>query len=158
MEQRHNGAQAPFVDVHAIAQTHPRESHSMGCWSYSPCTLVWSRLCNVHHRHHQHDQSASFSQLLYRFISRPQWRGHDNCYSCAEYDELCCWLWASHMLTSPTRLTPWVTNMADQNAFIVAALAGLAKVLTFLGFVKQMRKASVHRYYRYVKEMTAAAL
>jgi hypothetical protein len=49
--------------------------------------------------------------------------------------------------------------MAYQNAFIVAALAGLAKVLTFLGFVKwgkQMRKASVHRYYRYVKEMTAA--
>jgi hypothetical protein len=38
---------------------------------------------------------------------------------------------------------------------------GLAQVLTFLVFVKwgkRMRKASVHGYYRYVKEMAAARL
>lgn len=23
----------------------------------------------------------------------PQWRGNDNCHSCPEYDEFCCWLW-----------------------------------------------------------------
>ena len=68
---------------------------------------------------------------------------------------------ASHMLTSPTRLTPWVTNMGYQNAFIVAAFARLAQVLTFLVFVKwgkRMRKASAHRHYRYVKEVAAAGL
>jgi hypothetical protein len=52
-------------------------------------------------------------------------------------------------------------NLGYQNAFIVAAFAGLAQVLTFLVFVKwgkRMRKASVHRYYRYVKEMAAVGL
>lgn len=33
-------------------------------------------------------------------------------------------------------ITPWVTNMGYQNAFIVAAFAGLAQVLTFLAVVK----------------------
>jgi hypothetical protein len=51
--------------------------------------------------------------------------------------------------------------MGFQNAFTVAAFAGLAHVLTFLIFVKwgkQLRKASVRRYYRYMKEMAAGGL
>ncbi|MCJ1256428.1 hypothetical protein MMC24_004249 [Lignoscripta atroalba] len=56
-------------------------------------------------------------------------------------------------------LTPWITDMGLQNAFVVAAFVGLAQVLTFLIFVKygkRMRKASVGRYWRYVHEMEAA--
>ena len=37
-------------------------------------------------------------------------------------------------------ITPWVTNMGLQDAFIVAALAGLAQVLSFLVFVKYGRR------------------
>ena len=58
-------------------------------------------------------------------------------------------------------ITPWITNMGLQNAFVLAAFAGLAQVLTFLIFVKygyRMRKASVGRYLRYVEEMRAAGL
>lgn len=58
-------------------------------------------------------------------------------------------------------LTPWVTDMELQNAFIVAAFAGLAKVLTFVVFVKlgkAMRRRSVGRYRTYVKEMSQAGL
>ncbi len=33
-------------------------------------------------------------------------------------------------------VTPWVTNTGYQNAFILAAFAGLAQVLTFLAVVK----------------------
>lgn len=53
-------------------------------------------------------------------------------------------------------ITPWVTNMGYQNAFIVAAFAGIAQVATFLAFVKWgkgMRRRSVTRYYKYVKQM-----
>ncbi|KAI9743624.1 MAG: hypothetical protein M1818_002940 [Claussenomyces sp. TS43310] len=52
-------------------------------------------------------------------------------------------------------ITPWVTNMGYQNAFIVAAFVGLAQVCTFLAVVKwgkSWRVASKARYYRYVKE------
>ena len=52
-------------------------------------------------------------------------------------------------------LTPWVTGMGLQNAFIVAAFAGLAQALTFLIFVrwgKGMRLRSAGRYWRYVRE------
>ena len=52
-------------------------------------------------------------------------------------------------------ITPWVTNMGYQNAFIVAAFAGLAQVLTFLAVVKWgkvWRNKSKARYYKYVKE------
>lgn len=52
-------------------------------------------------------------------------------------------------------ITPWVTNMGYQNAFIVAAFAGLAQVLTFLAVVKWgkgWRNMSKGRYYKYVKE------
>ena len=51
--------------------------------------------------------------------------------------------------------------MGLQNAFIVAAFAGLAQVLTFLIFVrygKRMRIASVGRYRRYVQDMAEAGL
>ena len=52
-------------------------------------------------------------------------------------------------------VTPWVTNMGYQNAFILAAFAGLAQVLTFLAVVKWgkgWRNATKTRYYKYVKE------
>jgi hypothetical protein len=52
-------------------------------------------------------------------------------------------------------VTPWVTNMGYQNAFILAAFAGLAQVLTFLAVVKwgkSWRNMTKQRYYRFVKE------
>jgi hypothetical protein len=52
-------------------------------------------------------------------------------------------------------VTPWVTNMGYQNAFILAAFAGLAQVVTFLAVVKWgkgWRDATKGRYYRFVKE------
>ncbi|KAK5194043.1 hypothetical protein LTR47_005365 [Exophiala xenobiotica] len=58
-------------------------------------------------------------------------------------------------------LTPWVTNMGYQNAFITAAFAGLAQVLTFLFFVKYgkgFRVKSTERYLRFAKEITDAGL
>ena len=58
-------------------------------------------------------------------------------------------------------ITPWVTNMGLQNAFIVAAFAGLAQVLTVFVFIRygqSMRRASVGRYQHYRDEMMAAGL
>jgi hypothetical protein len=52
-------------------------------------------------------------------------------------------------------VTPWVTNMGYQNAFILAAFAGLAQVLTFLAVVKwgkSWRSMTKQRYYRFVNE------
>lgn len=52
-------------------------------------------------------------------------------------------------------VTPWVTNMGFQNAFILAAFAGLAQVLTFLAVVKwgkSWRSMTKQRYYKFVKE------
>ncbi|CAD6440025.1 6505ea9c-ed63-4f6a-a8a3-9446c1d57371 [Sclerotinia trifoliorum] len=52
-------------------------------------------------------------------------------------------------------ITPWVTNMGYQNAFIVAAFAGLAQVLTFFAVVKwgkSWRNNTKGRYYKYLKE------
>jgi hypothetical protein len=52
-------------------------------------------------------------------------------------------------------VTPWVTNMGYQNAFILAAFAGLAQVTTFLAVVKwgkSWRDMTKGRFYRYVKE------
>ena len=51
--------------------------------------------------------------------------------------------------------------MGLQNAFIVAAFAGLTQVLTFLVLVKygrRLRQASTERYRKYVEEMKAAGL
>lgn len=58
-------------------------------------------------------------------------------------------------------ITPWVTQMGLQNAFIVAAFAGLAQVLTVFFFIRYgqtMRQASVGRYQHYKEEMMAASL
>jgi len=52
-------------------------------------------------------------------------------------------------------VTPWVTNMGYQNAFILAAFAGLAQVLTFLAVVKwgkSWRRMTKERYFRFVRE------
>ena len=51
--------------------------------------------------------------------------------------------------------------MGLQNAFLVAAFAGLAQTLSFLVFVRygrRFRQASEKRYYLYVEEMKAAGL
>ncbi|OQU99867.1 hypothetical protein CLAIMM_05440 [Cladophialophora immunda] len=53
-------------------------------------------------------------------------------------------------------ITPWVTNMGYQNAFLVAAFVALAQTSVFLAFIKwgrQFRKASVNRYFKYVKQI-----
>lgn len=58
-------------------------------------------------------------------------------------------------------ITPWVTNMGLQNAFVVGAFAGLAQVLSFLILVKygrSLRQASAEKYQLYVEEMKAADL
>ncbi|TVY35541.1 putative MFS-type transporter [Lachnellula subtilissima] len=52
-------------------------------------------------------------------------------------------------------VTPWVKNMGYQNAFILAAFAGLAQVCTFLAVVKwgkSWRDMTKKRYYGFVKE------
>jgi len=52
-------------------------------------------------------------------------------------------------------ITPWVTNMGYQNAFILAGFAGLAQVLTFLAVVKFGKSWRIRwreRYYKYVQE------
>ena len=75
----------------------------------------------------------------------------------------------SHSIPSSTRtnpdrfdsITPWITQMGLQNAFITAAFAGLAQVLTVFFFIRygqSMRQASVSRYEHYRKEMMAAGL
>ncbi|PVH72653.1 MFS general substrate transporter [Cadophora sp. DSE1049] len=52
-------------------------------------------------------------------------------------------------------ITPWVVDMGYQNAFILAAFAGLAQVMTFLVVVKwgkSWRVRTKDRYFRYVRE------
>lgn len=59
------------------------------------------------------------------------------------------------------RITPWVTNMGLQNAFIVAGLAGMVQVLTVFFFIRygqRMRQATVDKCRRYQEEMMAAGL
>ncbi|KAF2234641.1 MFS general substrate transporter [Viridothelium virens] len=56
-------------------------------------------------------------------------------------------------------ITPWVTNMGLQNAFIVAAFAGLVQVSTFAVFLiwgRRLREASVPRYKYYVNQRREA--
>ena len=58
-------------------------------------------------------------------------------------------------------ITPWIINMGLQNAFIVAAFAGLVQVLTvffFIHYGEKFRQASVDRYLHYKEEMVAAGL
>ena len=55
-------------------------------------------------------------------------------------------------------LTPWVTNLGLQNAFIVAAIAAVVQCATFLIFVKYgkiLRRKSAPKYARYVESMAA---
>ena len=52
-------------------------------------------------------------------------------------------------------LTPWVEGMGKQNAFVLAAFAGLAQCLTFLlmvKFGKGFRERNKSKYYHYVHE------
>ena len=68
---------------------------------------------------------------------------------------------AEPKLTGVCSITPWVTRMGLQNAFVVAAFAGLVQTLSFLVFIRYgqiLRRRSVDRYRRYVKEMAAAGL
>lgn len=47
-------------------------------------------------------------------------------------------------------IMPWVTNMGYENAFLVAAFAGLTQVLSFLAVVKwgkSWRDSTKKRYY-----------
>ncbi|KAK3676858.1 hypothetical protein LTR78_003062 [Recurvomyces mirabilis] len=58
-------------------------------------------------------------------------------------------------------LTPWVTNMGLQNAFIVAAFAGLLQCTTFFFFVKfgkGLRIKSVPRYAYYAEQIASSGL
>lgn len=77
---------------------------------------------------------------------------------------------AKHIVTTLTwaktdspsnRITPWVTNMGYQNAFIVAAFAALAQISVFLVFIKwgkNLRKASVPRYWKYIHQLQKEGL
>ncbi|KAI4098832.1 MAG: hypothetical protein L6R37_006286 [Teloschistes peruensis] len=58
-------------------------------------------------------------------------------------------------------ITPWVTNLGLQNAFVVAAMAGLVQTLCFLVFVRygrHLRRATADKYRDYAAEMAAAGL
>lgn len=58
-------------------------------------------------------------------------------------------------------ITPWVTQMGLQNAFVVAAFAGLAQVLTvffFIRYGRSMREASGDRYQHYREKMMTEGL
>ena len=60
-----------------------------------------------------------------------------------------------------TSVTPWVTRMGLQNAFVVAAFAGLAQGLTvfiFIRYGQAMRRATVSRYQYYKEQRIAAGL
>ncbi|KIW91773.1 uncharacterized protein Z519_07743 [Cladophialophora bantiana CBS 173.52] len=57
--------------------------------------------------------------------------------------------------------TPWLTSMGRQNAFITAAMVGLAQIATFLLMIKYgktLRKLSVQRYYKHSAILRAAGL
>ncbi|KAK5134186.1 hypothetical protein LTR08_006846 [Meristemomyces frigidus] len=58
-------------------------------------------------------------------------------------------------------LTPWVTDLGLQNAFIIAAFAGIAQCATFFLFVKYgkaLRRRSAARYARYVESSVATGM
>ncbi|KAF4124954.1 (MFS) transporter [Geosmithia morbida] len=53
-------------------------------------------------------------------------------------------------------ITPWVTNMGYQNAFIVCAFASLAQLSLFLVFIKwgkRLREASRPRYLKFLEDV-----
>ncbi|KAK0376111.1 hypothetical protein CLIM01_06531 [Colletotrichum limetticola] len=52
-------------------------------------------------------------------------------------------------------ITPWVENMGYQNAFLVAAFAALAQISSYFAMIKwgrQIRAASVTRYWKYCQK------
>ncbi|KAI5207719.1 MFS general substrate transporter [Aureobasidium subglaciale] len=58
-------------------------------------------------------------------------------------------------------ITPWIDGMGLQNAFILAAFAGLAQCLTFFAMVKwgkELRKKSAGKYAKYVQKMAESGL
>lgn len=58
-------------------------------------------------------------------------------------------------------VTPWITNMGYQNAFLVAAFVGMAQVCSFFLIVRfgpALRKSSKERYYKYVAENSSLGL
>lgn len=58
-------------------------------------------------------------------------------------------------------LTAWVTDMGYQNAFLVAAFAGMAQCATvfiFIRYGKSMRRRSAARYAKYVDQMAISGL
>jgi MFS family permease len=58
-------------------------------------------------------------------------------------------------------ITPWIAGMGLQNAFILAAFAGLAQCLTFLIMVKwgkKLRSKSAGKYAKYVQKMAESGL
>lgn len=58
-------------------------------------------------------------------------------------------------------ITPWVQGMGLQNSFIMAAFIGMAQVATvfvMIKYGKQLRKASIPRYAKYVEEMAKSGM
>ncbi|KIV92420.1 hypothetical protein PV10_03720 [Exophiala mesophila] len=58
-------------------------------------------------------------------------------------------------------VTPWMTNMGYQNAFILAAFVAMAQICLFFVFIKygkSLRKASIPRYWKYVNQLQAEGL
>ena len=58
-------------------------------------------------------------------------------------------------------LTPWMSDMGLQNAFILAAFAGMAQVTTIFIFIKwgkDMRRSSARKYAEYVTQMVDSGL
>ncbi|CAK4031017.1 MFS general substrate transporter [Lecanosticta acicola] len=58
-------------------------------------------------------------------------------------------------------ITPWVTHMGLQDAFLVAAFVGMAQIATFAVFVrcgKGLRRRSARRYAKYVAQMASAGV
>lgn len=58
-------------------------------------------------------------------------------------------------------ITPWVTGMGYQNAFLVAAFAGMAQCATvfiFIKYGKELRRRSAPRYAKYVEKMASSGV
>lgn len=58
-------------------------------------------------------------------------------------------------------ITPWVSNMGLQNAFLIAAFVGMAQISTFFIFVKYgkgLRRKSAGRYAKYVARIASAGV
>ena len=141
----------------------------LGCWSCTQCTVVRFSFCHGSSCFLRHHRSSTFYQLLYRLLSRVEWRSYSDGDSHSQHNEFCHRIRVSLLMprsgqTSSDEsgsITPWVTRMGLQNAFIVAAFVGLAQGLTvfiFIRYGQSMRRASVSRYQHYREERMAAGL